>query len=286
MPPNKKSVAQRKSVAWMPVIEVELWSNYHSHPSATTRNALIEHYIPLVRSIMVAFKKHIPPHVDEGDLLSEGCFGLMDAIKAFDIKREIKFTTFASRRIRGAMLDYIRNTDWVPRLVRTRQKALTKAISKLKREHGREPSKNEVRKELGITKAAFAKIEADSNPSSIFSSTNKVSHKDGLVITHEMNFTNNSDDGSETTSSAKDAFEAILASTHGTERAIVYYYYSQDLTMKEISLIIRMSESRVSQIHSALLAKLKKAIRSPHIGCIEGPKRIRSKRLSRPVIIS
>ena len=142
---------------------LDLWREYKSAGDESTRNRLMESYLPIVRYNAERISTKLPDEVDVDDLISAGIFGLMDAIDAFDLKRGVKFETYCAPRIRGAILDELRSMDWVPRLVRSRAHKLERVNRALQAELGRQPTEDELAKRMGVCKREYEKIRRDSN---------------------------------------------------------------------------------------------------------------------------
>src|SRR5512138_2806317 len=140
-----------------------VWKEYKQTRERSLRNQLMEHYLPLVRYTADRISAKLPNEVEVDDLISAGIFGLMDAIEAFDLNRGVKFETYCSPRIRGAILDELRTMDWVPRLVRSRTHKLETATKILRAELGRMPSEDEIARRLGMNRVEFDKLLGDSS---------------------------------------------------------------------------------------------------------------------------
>src|SRR5574337_430053 len=134
------------------------WREFKAHPSDERRNRLVEHYLQLVRYTADRIAAKLPDEVDVEDLLSAGIFGLVDAIDAFDLERGVKFETYCTPRIRGAMLDELRSMDWVPRLVRSKASKLEAARKEAEAEFGRPPTDQEVAEQLGVSLEEYNKM--------------------------------------------------------------------------------------------------------------------------------
>ncbi|MDA1007404.1 MAG: FliA/WhiG family RNA polymerase sigma factor [Planctomycetota bacterium] len=243
---------------------VELWRNYRaaSDAGATSsdgfRNRLIETYLHVVRFAAERARAKLPAEVEVDDLFQAGLFGLMDSINSYDIDRGIKFETFADRRIHGAIMDQLRSLDWVPRLVRNRTARVDRAKKEYQSLNGRVPSEEELREHLGVSAEEFEKVQRDSSPVGVTSLHRKWQDSDsgkdsaqGDVIEDVRQ---------------RDPFSAVQSSdllalfTKGLSRAeslIVILYYYEEMTMKEIGMTLDLSESRVSQMHTSILARLK-----------------------------
>jgi len=168
--------AQVPSTQPRPMTESELeviWKTFKRTRDENLRNTLIEHHMPLVRSIAERVLQTLPKSIDVDDLSSAGTFGLMDAINGFDLSRGIKFKTYCTTRIRGSILDELRSQDWVPRLVRLKAHRLDRAIRQLEGELGRAPNQMEIAQVLGISLEELQAHEAEANAKTIFSLSEK-----------------------------------------------------------------------------------------------------------------
>jgi len=151
----------------------EVWVLYQGQPSDLIRNHLIENYLPLVRYTAERMHTRLPSEVDVEDLMSSGLFGLMDAIDAFDLDRGVKFETYCTQRIRGAIFDELRAMDWVPRLVRSRTAKVEKARRSIEMESGQKATEQEICKKLDVDKNEFGKLSRDSKPVGVVSLNRK-----------------------------------------------------------------------------------------------------------------
>ena len=244
-----------------PLTEAELeviWKTYKRTRDENLRNTLIEHHMPLVRTIAERVLQTLPKSIDVDDLSSAGTFGLMDAINGFDLSRGIKFKTYCTTRIRGSILDELRSQDWVPRLVRLKAHRLERAIRTLEGQLGRNPNQAEIAKELEITLEELQAHEAEANAKTIFSLSEKWDDGDDdkelekVEILADRKSTNPMD-----TIQQRDALDMITGSLTKKERLIILMYYYEGLTMREIGEIMELTESRVCQIHSNVMARLK-----------------------------
>ena len=263
MPRPKSKSARSKSdddvvvsLDQMPVSEV--WKEFKRTATDELRNHLIEQYLELVRYTAERMHMRLPGEVDVEDLMSAGLFGLMDAIDAFDLARGVKFETFCTQRIRGAILDELRAMDWVPRLVRSRTAKVEKARKSLEMEKGRKPTEKEVSEKLGVNKDEFEKLQRDSKPVGVVSLNRKWYETDSNKDIREIDVVQ--DQRQENPLSElqkKDLKTLITKGLSRAERLIVILYYYEEMTMKEIGMTLDLSESRVSQMHSSILARLK-----------------------------
>jgi RNA polymerase sigma factor for flagellar operon FliA len=239
----------------------KLWKQYKRTGSQDVRNELIENYLPLVRNHAERLKAKLPGVVQVDDLTTAGVLGLMDAIEQFDPDRKVKFETFSAIRIRGAMMDELRGLDWVPTLVRQRAKMLSEASATLRSALGRQPSEDEVARHMNVPLDEFKRIAGDSQPANVFSIYGK----------RPNNAQNGDMDDPEDVANLTDERSAnpLLQAQHKTlkdvltrgftrsERLIVVLYYYEQLTMKEIGATLDLSESRVSQMHTSIVNRLK-----------------------------
>lgn len=243
------------------VSEAELeviWRTFKRTRDENLRNTLIEHHMPLVRSIAERVLQTLPKSIDLDDLSSAGTFGLMDAINGFDLSRGIKFKTYCTTRIRGSILDELRSQDWVPRLVRLKAHRLDRAIRQLEGELGRSPNHAEIAQALGITAEELQAHEAEASAKTIFSLSEKWDDgdEDKEMEKVEILADRKSVDPLDTIQQ-RDALDMITGSLTKKERLIILMYYYEGLTMREIGEIMELTESRVCQIHSNVMARLK-----------------------------
>ena len=234
------------------------WADCRATASEDVRNRLIEHYLYLVRYNAERIGAKLPDEVDVDDLMSAGIFGLVDAIDAFDLSRGVKFETYCAPRIRGAILDELRNMDWVPRLVRHRAHKLADATRTLEAELGRVPHDEEIARRLKMSKAQFQKLLQDANAVSLISLSRKYTDPDSQRDVFEIDVLPD-DRGCDPVAEAQkqDVRELVSRGLSRAERLIVVLYYYEQMTMKQIGQTLDLSESRVSQMHSAILARLR-----------------------------
>jgi RNA polymerase sigma factor for flagellar operon FliA len=255
--------------AGAPVSDGELeiiWRTFKRTRDENLRNTLIEHHMPLVRAIAERVLQTLPKSIELDDLSSAGTFGLMDAINGFDLSRGIKFKTYCTTRIRGSILDELRSQDWVPRLVRLKAHRLDRAIRQLEGELGRAPNQSEIASALGITLDELHAHEAEANAKTIFSLSEKWDDGDEEKEMEKIEILadRKSVDPVDTIQQ-HDALEMITGSLTKKERLIILMYYYEGLTMREIGEIMELTESRVCQIHSNVMARLKAQLdRTPH----------------------
>jgi len=233
-----------------------LWIEYNHSKSASIREQIIIEYIPLVKVVAGRLNIYLGSNVDYDDLVSYGIFGLIDAIDKFDYGKGIKFETYASLRIRGSILDQIRKMDWIPRSIRQKQKAIDSAVKKIESEIGPNYSEQDIANELGVSIEEYINWQALTNIGNISSledymeqgndiksprQNNNVLEPENIALDNEV----------------KNILINALDSLTEKERRVVLLYYYEELTLKEISKVMEVSESRVSQLHSKALKKMK-----------------------------
>lgn len=236
----------------------QIWENFYKDRADQYRNLLMEHYRNLVRYCAERLHSKLPDKVELDDLISAGNFGLMDAIDAFDPNRGVKFETYCSPRIRGSILDELRSMDWVPRLVRARAHQLSRATHALETHLGRKPTPKELAEELEMNMDEFNRLQRDANAVSLVSLTTKYNEGDGEKDIREIDVIKDERSKNPVIEAQKRDLKNLL--TKGltrAERLIIVLYYYEEMTMKEIGATLDLSESRVSQMHSSIIARLK-----------------------------
>ena len=240
-----------------PTIE-KVWAQYKKTGGEHERNQLLEHYLPLVKYNAERIHSKLPDEVDVEDLMSAGIFGLMDAIDAFDENRGVKFETYCAPRIRGAILDELRSMDWVPRLVRSRTSQVDQARKSLEMELGRTPSDDEIAKRMNLKQGEYDKIRKDAGAVGVVSLSRKWFETDSNKDVREIDVLQDAKQVNPLGSvSKRDLKNMVTKGLSRAERLIVILYYYEEMTMKEIGTTLDLSESRVSQMHSSILARLK-----------------------------
>lgn len=235
-----------------------LWERYKADPkNIDLRNQIVEIYIPLVKYHAQRVWSRLPDGVDIDDLTSSGIFGLIDAVEAFDLTRDVKFETYCAPRIRGAMLDELRSMDWVPRLVRTKAKRLGEATKTLDEKLGRQPTDQELADFLQISVEELKKLTASATAVNVVSLNKKWSETDSSKEVSELDILEDMKGEDPTERLQKiDTMRLVTKGLKRNERLILLLYYYQDMTMKEIGATLDLSESRVSQIHSSIVQRL------------------------------
>ena len=252
----------------------KLWEEYAGTRSPEIREKIILEYAPLVKVVAGRLSMYLGYNVEYEDLVSYGIFGLIDAIDKFDCMKDVKFETYASLRIRGAILDQIRKMDWIPRTIRQKQKRIDAAIKEIETQYGRSATDEEIATLLGITDEEYLDWQSQ------MKITNVVSLNEFLEQGSEV-----PNEAGSTKSAAFDSPEEILERDElkkmleqalelltEKERKVIVLYYYEDLTLKEISNILEVSESRISQLHTRALQKMRGRL-GEYIGILTGTDR-------------
>lgn len=245
----------------MAVDRERLWSDYASGRSAELREQLIIEYAPLVKLVAGKLSMYLGYNVEFDDLVGYGVFGLIDAIDKFDYGKGVKFETYASLRIRGAILDQIRKMDWIPRTVRQKQKQLDGAYRKIEEQTGRPATDEEIAGELGISMDELDDLQNETKVTNIISLDEYMEQGDARVEPRADKDYMQPEKVVEKAELKRLLLEVLQTLTDKEKKVITLYYY-EDLTLKEISRIMDVSESRVSQLHSKALIKMKQRLGS------------------------
>lgn len=238
----------------------DLWRRYRERPDdVELRNRLVEFYMPIVKQRADRICSKLPDEIELDDLISAGTFGLMDAIGGFDPDRGVKFETFCMQRVQGAMLDELRSMDWVPRKVRSRASKLNEAYKVLEGKFGRRPSEDELAAFLELPVDEVHKSITETQTVNLTSLDKKWADASGENDVTEMEIL--ADKRGEDPTERLARKELVRVCTKGltkSERLIIILYYFEEMTMKEIGATLDLSESRVSQMHSAIVERIKK----------------------------
>jgi RNA polymerase sigma factor for flagellar operon FliA len=235
-----------------------VWREFKRTGDESLRNCLIENYLYLVKIIGNRIAARLPRSIDVQDLRSAGVFGLMRAVENFDLGRGTPFESYCATRVRGAILDELRSQDWVPRLVRNRAGLYHEAMSTLRKRLGRDPSAHETACYLDLSQAEVEKLRRESNLTNVYNLTPQDERDDDPRVLRRLDVLMDKD--SELPFEklvAHDLAHALVRVLEGAERTVIALYYHEGLTMKEIGRVMGISESRVCQIHTKTLKKLK-----------------------------
>jgi RNA polymerase sigma factor for flagellar operon FliA len=242
-----------------------LWLTFQEDKSPQVRETLIQNYLYLVRYVAGKMAMSVPPSVEIDDLVSAGVVGLIDAIGKYDPGRDTKFETYAVARIRGAIVDDLRSLDWVPRSVRRKARMVEEAYSQLENELGRAASDEEASKKLNIPLSEFRSIVEEVASAGLLSLDDFVGNQDGDRTTRVIDLVCSKDNVSPSVPLETEEMKGILAraimNLPDKERTVVALYYYEDMTLKEIGRTLGVSESRVSQIHTKAMLRLKGRLR-------------------------
>lgn len=236
----------------------KIWEKYTKNPTQEMREQIIIEYAPLVKIVAGRLSMYLGGNVEYEDLVSYGVFGLIDAIDKFDTNKDVKFETYASLRIRGSILDQIRKMDWIPRTVRQRQRKIDEAIKSLEARTGKMPTDEMLAEELGVSGEELLSWQSQLKVTNVVSLNEFVESGNEPVMDAKGNFRFAQPEEviaeTELKRMLKDAMQLL---TEKEQKVILLYYY-EDLTLKEISRVLEVSESRISQLHTKALQKMKK----------------------------
>lgn len=237
----------------------KLLEQYAKEKSPESREKLILEYAPLVKVVAGRLSMYLGYNVEYEDLVSYGIFGLIDAIDKFDYLKEVKFETYASLRIRGAILDQIRKMDWIPRTIRQKQKKIETVMREIETETGRAASDEEIAEKLGITEDEFLDWQSQMKVTGLVSLNEFMEQGSEVPQDYNRHLTSRFDAPEEKIE--KEELTKVLGEALGIltdkEKKVITLYYYEELTLKEISNVLEVSESRVSQLHTRALQKMK-----------------------------
>ena len=221
------------------------------------KDQLVQRFAPLVKRIAYHLMARLPSSVQVDDLIQNGMIGLLDAIDRFEAGMGAQFETYAAQRVRGAMLDGLRENDWLPRSLRREFRQIEKAIAQLEQEHGRPPTENELAKALGVSLADYQKMLQDARGHQLISFEDLTAEGDEDFL--ERHLVDDSGDPSrilEDENIRKSLVKAIELLPE-REKLMMALYYEQDLNLREIGEVMEVTESRVCQLHSQAVARLR-----------------------------
>ena len=238
-----------------------LWLEYRRTGDQAIRDRLILTYAPLVKYVAGRLGSGLPAHVDEGDLVSYGLLGLMGAIERYEPDRDVKFETYAIARIKGAIIDELRAMDWVPRSVRSRAREIERAIGELEAKLGTAPDDEQIAKKIGITVKELEDSLTDISRSSIAAldelwSVSGDGDQVSLLDTIEDTTGPHPADALDA-AEMREALADAIARLPEREKLVVTLYYYEELTLREIGEVLGVTESRVSQLHTKAILRLK-----------------------------
>jgi RNA polymerase sigma factor for flagellar operon FliA len=240
----------------------ELWRTFRRTGDQALRDRLILMYAPIVKYVAGRLGSGLPAHVDEGDLVSYGLLGLISAIERYDPDRDVKFETYAIARIKGSILDELRALDWVPRSVRSRARQIERAMAELEAKLGHAPSDEELAKKVGISVEELEDSLTDISRSSISALdelwTISGSGGDQVALIDTIEDTQGPEPQSAfAQTELREMVADAITSLPEREKLVITLYYYEDLTLREIGEVLGVTESRVSQLHTKAILRLK-----------------------------
>ena len=240
----------------------KLWDEYAKHHTPEVREKIILEYAPLVKLVAGRLGMYLGHTVELEDMVSYGIFGLIDAIDKFDMLKEVKFETYASLRIRGAILDQIRKMDWIPRTIRQKQKKIDSVIKEIELQKGTVATEEEIAEGLGISEDEYLNWQSQMKIINVVSLNEYM--EQGCEVPQNPAMHTQSRFDSPEENLEKEELKKVLGESLSTltekERRVIELYYYEELTLKEISYVLEVSESRVSQLHTKALHKMKKTM--------------------------
>ncbi|MFA9379950.1 MAG: sigma-70 family RNA polymerase sigma factor [Acetanaerobacterium sp.] len=243
-------------------IEYETWQQYKQIRDPALRNEIVVHYTYIVKYIVIKMGGMFRSVADQDDLINEGIVALMDAVERFDMDREVKFETFASIRVKGAIIDFIRKQDWVPRRVRKNARDLENAITTLWVQLNRQPTDAELAHYLDVSVEKLHTNMAQSHNASVVSFEELIEEGVSGVEAHaaQRGAVCDAPEESLFSSELKDVLADAIEMLPPKERLVVAMYYYENLKLREIAEVLKVSESRVCQLHTSAIAKMKKSV--------------------------
>lgn len=237
---------------------VDLWKSYRDNPDIELRNKIVLTYAGLVKSIARRAASVSGSYVDIEDLTSFGMIGLIKAVEKFDPDKGVTFETYATYRIRGEIIDYMRRNDWVPRGVRKKAQEIEKASEQFKNENMREPTESELSAAMGVKRTDISQALWEN------ARFNMISFEELIQDTIRTDSSFVSDDTPENSLAQEELVDVLAQAIDNLperERLVITLYYYEELTLKEISTVLSVSESRVSQLHTRAVKDLKAALK-------------------------
>jgi RNA polymerase sigma factor FliA len=240
----------------------DLWTRYKDERDEKAREQLVLAYAPLVKYVAGRMSSGLPSHVEEADLISYGLLGLIAAIERFEPEREIKFETFAITRIKGSIIDELRSLDWVPRSVRTKAREIEKVNARLEHQLQRAPADQEMATALGMSVDEFQESLVRITGSSVVALdelwTVSDASGDQVSLLDTIEDPQAVDPAAEVdTTEMRDRLAGAIAALPEREKLVVALYYYENLTLREIGDVLGVTESRVSQLHTKAVLRLK-----------------------------
>lgn len=250
----------------------KLWEDYRKNPTKEIREQLIIEYAPLVKVVAGKLTMYLGQNVEYDDLVGYGVFGLIDAIDKFDLTKDVKFETYASLRIKGSILDQIRKMDWIPRTIRQKQKKIDEAIKEVENQTGKSATDAAVAKQLGLSDEEYLDWQGQLNVTNLVSLNEFMDQGGEPIADPSSSYISSGFEMPEEKVAREELKEVLTKSLEvltEKEKKVILMYYYEELTLKEIAQVLSVSESRVSQLHTKALLKMKKKM-GPYMGVMVG----------------
>jgi RNA polymerase sigma factor FliA len=239
----------------------ELWKRYHHQADTHTENALVEQYLPLVRTIVGRLAMTLPDHVDQDDLNSAGMVGLLQALRNFDPACGNSFESYARVRIRGAMLDELRRMDWVPRTIHEKARKIQEVMAELEQRIGRTPTEEQMAKALKLTVTEYNELLDEIRPAAFICLDSTSTSAEGAEAGNLYEVVADPNEGSPIEEvSQRELKEVIfqrLKQLPEIQRKVLALYYVEDLHLREIAEVFGLTESRICQIHAQAILSIR-----------------------------
>ncbi|MDH4144405.1 MAG: RNA polymerase sigma factor WhiG [Acidimicrobiia bacterium] len=239
----------------------ELWEEFCRNEDQEIRNKLLLYYAPLVKYVASRVAAGLPQNVQHEDLVSYGWFGLIDAVQRFEPAREIKFETYAMQRIRGAILDELRKSDWVPRSVRQKARSIEKAMAKLEGKLGRSANDEELCEELEVTMAQLHKMLTEISNAGIIALDEVLGphgrQGEALALVDTLADSSDGPMGQYEKRELKQILATAINNMGDREKWVLMLYYFERFTLADIGKVLSVTESRVCQIHTKAVMQLR-----------------------------
>jgi len=245
----------------MKIDTTKLWEEFRETGDVEIRNRLVEKYLYIVRYVSDRLQQKLPRSIPSEDIRSAASYGLIRAVENFDHRRGTRFETYCATRVKGAILDELRARDWVPRMIRNNTTRMNAVREELERENGREPTPGELAERLEVSRDKVETMIRESNFVSMFSfSRCEEEAQRGDADERSLIYEDKSSHVGFERIFLKDLSDHLMKSLSHREKMVILLYYVEDLSMKEIGKILNISESRVSQIRTNTLTKLRKKV--------------------------
>lgn len=247
----------------------ELWKRYHRQADTHTENALVEQYLPLVRTVVGRLAMTLPDHVDQDDLNSAGLVGLLQAMRNYDPGCGTSFETYARVRIRGAMLDELRRMDWVPRTIHEKARKLQTVLGELEQKLGRAPTEEQMAKALNMSVEEYNDLLTEIRPAA-FVCLDSTSTSEGIETGNLYDVVANPNEDSPVDEVCRRELKEVmlqrLKQLPEIQRKVLALYYHEDLHLREIAEVFGLTESRICQIHSQAILSIRSYIQRYEAG--------------------